>query len=178
MSSVGRRYAKAIYELAAQEKLEERVGKELSEAATMWATSPELRMVFENPRVPADVRKKTLADIATRSAFAPLTKNTLGLLGERGRLADLADISRSYQAFSEERGGSVKAEVISATALPEAYFLELARGLERATGKKVKIEKKVDPSIIGGIVAKVGDKIFDGSLRNRLDGLKDELLGQ
>lgn len=178
MTSVARRYAKAIYELAAQDKLEERVGKELTDAASMWSESAELRMIFENPRVSSDIRKKTLTDIATRSAFAPLTKNSLSLLVDRGRIGELPAIARSYQSFSDEYGGSIKAEIVSATDLPEAYFLELTRSLEKVTGKKVKVEKRVDPALIGGIVAKVGDKIFDGSIRNRLDELKGELLGK
>ena len=178
MSSVGRRYAKAIYSLATDEKAEERIGAELAQMAQIWAESSVLRTVFENPQIHSDARKKVVSEIADRAGFTLTVKNSLLLLAERMRLRDLADINRSYHTILEERSGTVHAEVTTAAHLSDAYFAELTKSLEKVLGKKVKIAHKVEPALIGGVVTKVGDKIFDGSLRNRLVELKDELLSQ
>ncbi|MBK8170492.1 MAG: ATP synthase F1 subunit delta [Sandaracinaceae bacterium] len=177
MSSIGKRYARAILDLASADKSEDRVGKELTELSKMWTENANLRVVFENPQITPVQRKAVLNELVAKAAFSPVTRNLLMVLVDNLRVSDIADIARVYQTIAAERGGSVKAEVTTATALPEAYYAELTRTLESVTGKKVQIERKLDPSLIAGVVTRVGDTVFDGSLKNRLGELKDELLG-
>lgn len=177
MSSIGKRYGRAILDLAAQDHSEERVGKELTQVAALWHDNANLRSVFENPQFTPAQRKAVLNDIVVRAGFSPVTRNLLMVLVDNLRVSDIGDIARVYQTLAADRGGNVKAEVTTAVALPEAYYAELTKTLETVTGKKVQIERKLDPSLIAGVVTRVGDTVFDGSLKNRLGELKDELLG-
>jgi len=173
--SLAKRYARAVFELADEAKQVERVGKDLQDVSSMWSSSSELQELFKNPGFAADVRKQVLTDLATRAALSPTVRNTLLYLSDRGRLSALPLIAQTYARLAEEKAGGVRAEVISASPLTEAYYQSLQRTLEQATGKKVTIEKKTDPSLIAGVVTRVGDQVFDGSVRNRLNELRDSL---
>lgn len=175
-SSVGRRYARALIELAEANKQTERVAKDLLDFADSFAKNKDLRGVFENPQVTRDQRKKILTTLLDRMAVAPVVKSALLLLGDRGRLKHIGDIAEAFQAISEDRAGRVRAEVTTAVDMPEAYFAELTKVLEGVTGKKVVLVKKQDPAIIAGVVTRVGDKVFDGSVRTRLGELKERML--
>jgi F-type H+-transporting ATPase subunit delta len=105
----------------------------------------------------------------------PLVRDTLLLVSDRGRMGQVEDIASAYQEQAEARSGRVRAEVVTASELPEAYFTELQKTLERVTGKKVSVARRVDPSLLGGVVTRVGDQVFDGSLKHQLQELKHEL---
>lgn len=175
-SSLGKRYAQALLELAVESNQVESVGRDLTALVATWQSSRELRETFVNPRYGADVRRRILDDILAKSSVSPLLQNTLRLLGDRRRLMYLPDIADAYALLAEARSGKVRAEVVTATALPDSYFAELTATLERVTGKKITLVRKVDPSIIGGVVTRVGDRVFDGSLKNQLHLLEEELL--
>ena len=178
MSSLGRRYAKALYDLALAENGVDRVQRELLSIADAWDASPELRNVFENPAFAPDAKKKVLLSIAERLGVSKLVVSTVSLLADRRRLRYVRDIADAFVAIVERTSGRVRAEVITASALPDAYYAQLAKVLSDATGREVTITKKVDPSIIGGVVTRVGDTVYDGSIKNRLSDLKSELLAQ
>jgi F-type H+-transporting ATPase subunit delta len=177
MSAVARRYAKALYDLAKEDNAVERVQRELVAAADAWDTSTELRAVFENPAFAPEQRKAVIAGIAQRIGASRIVANTLGMLADRRRMRNVREIADAFVAKTEAASGRVRAEVITAAPLPDAYYVELAKVLKTAVGREVSITKKVDPSIIGGVVTRVGDTVFDGSLVNRLADIKNELLG-
>lgn len=178
MSAIGRRYGKAILDLAAEQNQVDRVSRNLADLKRAWEQSEHLREVFENPSVSVQDRKKIIDALAGRMGLTPIVKNALGLLSDRRRMRYLPEIIDAYERLAEERAGRVRAEVVTATALPETYFVQLQRTLEGVTGKKVSLIRRVDPSIIGGVVARVGDRVFDGSIRTRLNELEDELLAR
>ena len=173
---IARRYAKALLDLAEESNQLDQVSRHLEELVGAWDASPELRDVFENPGVGTEQRKKVIGAIADRMGLSPLVKNTLLLLSDRRRLRHLPEIADAYRQLAEEKAGLVRAEVVTATAMPESYFAELQRTLESVTGKKVVLVKREDPSLIAGVVTRVGDKVFDGSVQNRLNELREELL--
>jgi len=173
--AVGKRYARAILELANEQKQIERTGKELNELATMWAESKELQELFANPSFTAAARKTALTEILSRAMVSPLVKNSLLYLSDSGRLAALPDVARLFTELAATQAGTVRAVVTSAGPLSDAYYGQLQRALEQATGKKVSIEKKTDASLIAGVVTRVGDQVFDGSLRARLGEMKESL---
>jgi F-type H+-transporting ATPase subunit delta len=173
--SLARRYARALLELATEQRLVERVKKDLEELSGMWTESPELRELFLNPKFEASVRKAALSEVVTRAGVSPLVRNAVLYLADRNRIIALPDVTRAFADLAERATGTVRAEVTSAAALPESYYLSLQRALEQATGKRVAIEKKTDASLIAGVVTRVGDKVFDGSIRTRLADLKDSL---
>jgi F-type H+-transporting ATPase subunit delta len=173
--ALAKRYARAILELAAEQRLVDKVGKELTELAAVFADSLELQGIFANPKTGAEGQKAVLKEIATRMGVSPVTRSSVLYLADQGRISALSDIARTYATLAEERGGTVRAEVTSAAPLPESYYVQLARALEQTTGKKVTIERKTDPSLIAGVVTRIGDQVFDGSVRTRLNDLKESL---
>jgi F-type H+-transporting ATPase subunit delta len=178
MSAVARRYAKALYDLAKEQNAVERVQRELISVADAWDTSAELRGVFENPAFSPEARKKVVVAVAQRVAASPMIVNALSMLADRNRMKNVREIADAFVSRTEAASGRVQAEVVSAAPLPDAYYAELATVLKRAVGRDVTITKKVDASIIGGVVTRVGDTVFDGSITNRLADLKNELLSQ
>lgn len=172
---LGRRYASALLSLAEQAGNVEKVGQDLRDFTSSWNDSRELRAAFENPIVGQEARQKILRDIAAESGMEALVRDTLLLVSDRNRMRHVGEIAEAFQILSEARSGRVRAEVVTASELPPAYYQELQRTLERVTGKKVSIAKQVDPSLLGGIVTRVGDQVFDGSLKHQLEELKGEL---
>jgi F-type H+-transporting ATPase subunit delta len=173
--SLARRYARALLELANEQRQVDRVKKELEELSAMWVSSTELRELFGNPQFGAQARKAALTEIITRAGVSPLVRNAVLYLADHGRILALADIARAFGELAEKAAGTVRAEVTSAAPLSESYYLQLQRALEQATGKRVAIERKTDASLIAGVVTKVGDQVFDGSVRTRLAELKETL---
>lgn len=172
---VGRRYASALLALTGSAGNTDKVLQDLNDFAASWKDNRDLRSVFENPVVKSEARRTVLRELAAASGMDSLLLNTLLLLSDRGRLNYVTDLAEAFQAAAETRSGKVRAEVISAAELPEAYFTELQKTLERVTGKQVSVAHRVDPSLLGGVVTRVGDQVFDGSLKNRLQELTHEL---
>jgi len=177
-SAVGRRYGRALLDLATENGKAELVAGELETMTNGWMASPELRDVFQNPNVSSDARRGIVRALCDKIGASELVRNTLSMLSDRRRMAHLPEIRTAYEALRETRAGKVRAEVITALPMPEGYFTELQKTLETVTGKKVVIARREDPSLIAGVVTRVGDRVFDGSVRNRLDELKDELLSR
>ncbi len=173
--ALAKRYARAILALATEGSQVDRVRSDLKDVAAMWEASPELRELFANPGFSPKERKTVLSDIAARSGISPISRNSLLYLADSGRLAALPEVARSYGELAEKQAGTVRAEVTSASPLTEVYYTQLQRVLEQATGKKVTIERKTDASLIAGVVTRVGDQVFDGSIRTRLTDLKETL---
>jgi F-type H+-transporting ATPase subunit delta len=172
---LGRRYASALITLAEQAGNLSKIASDLHDFAATWQSSPELRTLFENPKVGVATRREILRDLAQASGMDPLLRNTLLLLSDRGRIRELGQIVEAFDSLAEVRSGRVRAEVVTASELPDAFFAELQKTLELVTGKQVVIAKSVDPSLLGGVVTRIGDQVFDGSVSHRLSELKHEL---
>ena len=177
-SAVGRRYGRAIIDLADEQGRREDVARELKDVLAAWKESRELRDVFQNPAFGAESRKGILEALAARIGVSPMVKHALLLLSDRRRLRHLPEVIDAYLELAEERAGRVRAEVTTAGSMPESYFEELRKTLCHVTGKDVVLVRREDPSLIAGVVTRVGDRIFDGSLKNQLKELEDELLGR
>ncbi len=173
---IGKRYARALLELAQEQSQVSKVGNDLADLEKAWNDSAELRSTFENPAIAGDVRRKILDDLASRMGLAPTVKTTLFLLSDRRRMRFLPDVVEAFRNLSEDIEKQVRAEVTTATAMPESFFTQIQQELERGTGKKVLLTRKQDPAIIGGVITRMGDRVLDGSLRTRLAELQDTLL--
>ena len=103
-------------------------------------------------------------------------RDSLLLLADRNRLRHVGEVAASYDADAEARSGRLTAEVTTAEELPASYFSELTATLKQVTGKDVVVAKKIDPSLIAGVVTRIGDQVFDGSIKHQLSELKEELL--
>jgi F-type H+-transporting ATPase subunit delta len=176
VSVLGKRYASALLNLAADAQAVDQIGRDLRDFVNAWDSSKELRTAFENPKVSQQQRYQIIKDLAASSGMHDKVRDTLAVLSDRQRIRNVGDVADAYEAMAEARSGRLRAEVTTATELPDSYFTELSRTLQQITGREVVLQRKVDPSLVGGVVARVGDQVFDGSLKNRLSELKSELL--
>lgn len=175
-SGVARRYARALFELASEEKQVEPVSTALTGLADNVEGSNELRSILESPRYTPEVKKAVLGGVAQRLAAPGVVQNLIAMLIDRNRLGQLRGIADEFEQMAERAAGRLRAEIISATPLPESYYDQLQKTLSEATGRQVTLHRRQDPSLIGGVVAKVGDTVFDGSIKNRLTDLRHQLL--
>lgn len=172
---LSRRYAKAIFDLGSQHGNLDALGAELRTIANAMKVSAELAATLSSPAIRRSDRRKVLDAILARINAQPLTKNTVHFLLEGERLGYLPVISREVDAMIEAKAGRVAAEVVSAKPLDPAQLSQITAALEKLSGKKVSISRREDPDLLGGVVAKVGDTVYDGSLRTQLRTLRDEL---
>jgi F-type H+-transporting ATPase subunit delta len=177
-SLVARRYAKALIELGVDAGNLDALVREISAIAEVFESSAELRAVLDNPQVPRASRKSVLTEIAQKLGASQITRNTLGLLTDNGRLRTLPAIARELRGEADRRAGVVRAMVTSAAPLSDVYVQKLTSALEGRYQKKVVVERGVDPALLAGVVTRIGDTVIDGSLRAQLDELKSELLPQ
>lgn len=174
--SIARRYARALFEIGVDGGTFEALGQEIGELASLWTASPELRQALTNPVFRADEKRRVLEQILPRVAPTAEVRRLAMLLLERRRIPLLPSIARAYRDFADAHTGRVRARVTSAELLTPAAVDRVRRALEERTGKKVIVETAVDASLIGGVVAQVGDLVLDGSVRTQLDDLRSKLL--
>ncbi|HXX67691.1 MAG TPA: ATP synthase F1 subunit delta [Polyangiaceae bacterium] len=173
---VARRYARALLELGVEEGKLDRIVTDFETVADAWKTSGELRQALENPLVPGETKRAVVRELADQIGAAPTTQNALLFLVDRHRLRVLPYLARALQDLADGREGVVRAEVTTAVPLPDAYYGRLQARLERLTGKRIVLDRKIDPSLVAGVVTRIGDRIIDGSLRTRLDSLREAIL--
>lgn len=169
--SLARRYAKAVFGLGTPD----RIAADLRSLAKAMKDSAELQTALNNPAIRRADRRKVLDALLQRIGSQPHTKNLVYLLLDGERLFALPEIARELDAMIQATSNHVTAEVTSAKPLDAAQLSSITAALEKLSGKKVDITKKEDPSLLGGVVAKVGDTVYDGSLRTQLRTLRDEL---
>ena len=167
-------YASAIFEIARSEDQLERVGDELYRIARSLEASTELRDALTDRRIPIDRKVAVLGDLLDGQA-SPLSAGLVNFIVGVGRAADLPAIADSLAARAAGERDAAIAEVRSAVELDDETVARLAVSLSKATGKQVEVKTVVDPAVLGGIVARVGDTVIDGSLRHRLEELRDKL---
>jgi F-type H+-transporting ATPase subunit delta len=171
-----RGYAEALFAVAEAEGETQAVETQLFAFAKMLETQPKVREALIDPALPTENKRGLIRDALGERAN-PIAANLLGLLVEQGRGRELGRILEELVAVSAERRAHAVAEVRSAVALDEAQRARLVEALSAATGRQVEVRVVVDPGVIGGVVARVGDEIFDGSVRSRLRDARRQLAG-
>lgn len=175
LGSLSRRYAKAVFSIGQANGNLEAMGNDLRSLAKAMKESEELVTVLTNPAIRRNDRRRVLDALLGRIGAQPHTKNLVYILLDGERLGSVEGISRELDAMIEARSGRVTAEVVSARPLDQAQMAQITAALEQLSGKKVDVARREDPSLLGGVVAKVGDVVYDGSLRTQLRTLRDEL---
>ena len=171
-SNVGARYAQALFDLAKDQNQVAKVEADLKSLKAAIADSRDLRVLLESPAFPAEDKAKGLAAIANAAGFTATTKKFLGLLAANGRAAALAAAIAAFERLAADARGEVQAQVVTAVPLTAAQAKGVAQALRQALGKDPQIETRVDPAILGGLKVRVGSRLFDASLRSKLDSLK------
>lgn len=178
LQTVARRYATALADVAIERREEREVQNELDQWAEMIEAHSQLKEVFANPTIVYDHKRKVLEELISRSRVRETTASFLRVLLKNQRLSQLRDIAERYGQVLDERGGVVAAHVTTARPIPEDLKNSLHETLAAATGRKVRLSFTTDESIIGGLVARIGSTIFDGSVQSQLDRLANEMAGR
>lgn len=176
MSALGRRYAKALLDLAREQGQIDTVLRDVGKLSDAWKSSGELREIVQNPVIPRPALKAAVDAVMEKLGCSAIVRNTVNLLADKGRLGRLDEVLAELDALAEAETGRVRVEVVSAKPLADAYYERLAEKFKRVTEREVVLVKKEDPSLIGGVITRIGDQLFDGSIRNRLSELRETLL--
>jgi F-type H+-transporting ATPase subunit delta len=176
-SKAAARYAKALFGLAREDHRLSETRSEVERLEALFESNEELRNALLTPLYPADQRKAVLRAVADRLSLSPLVTKFLCFLIDQRRLIDHTTIATEFGRLADEDAGLLTAEVVSASPLDDRRRDRLRRALSERTGREVRIEASVDPSLVGGAIAKVGDLVFDGSIRTQLEQLRTNLLG-
>jgi len=169
---VGGRYAKALFDLATDEKNVAAVEADLRALKKMRGESKDFRSLLASPAFSAADKGRGLQALAAKAGFSATTRKFLGLLAANGRADILPEVIADFEIMSARARGSVSAQVTSAIALTAAQVKAITSALATALGQAPEIETLIDPSILGGLKIKVGSRLFDASVRSKLDSLK------
>jgi F-type H+-transporting ATPase subunit delta len=171
-SGVAGRYATALFELALEEKALDRVAVDLTTFNEALDAFEDLVRLVKSPVFSADEQGRALAAILEKLKIEGLTKNFLLLVAKNRRLFAAPDMIRAFRAMLARHRGETSAMVTAASKLTEAQVTALKQALKAALGKEVMLEERVDTSLLGGLVVKVGSRMVDTSLRTKLNSLK------
>ena len=174
--ALSRRYARALLELGKDAGQIDPFAADLAAfSAAMAAGGGMLSGALLNPGLTTAERRAVMDAVLEKMALSPMVTNFLRLLVDKNRLMLFADIGEAYQAMADVEAGRVRATVTTAAALDAAAAQQIKAVLERSTGKSVLVDYQVDPELIGGVVARVGDTVYDASIRARLREMKETL---
>jgi F-type H+-transporting ATPase subunit delta len=175
--TIARRYSTALADVVIDHNEADAVKNELAMLGDMFEKNGNLQVVFSNPSIAFTEKAKVLDALIARTKPSKTTSNFLKVLLQNGRVGDIADINKRFAAVLEERSGLVSAEITSARELPDGERAEFGKNLEKITGKKVNIKYEIDPNIIGGVITRIGSTVYDGSVKTKLENLKEQLIG-
>lgn len=171
--ALSRRYAKALLSIGKENGSVDAYRKELFSIARLFENHAELRSILSNPLHPYSERRKLLQSLLEKLSVSKIMSSFLLLLFDKGRIAILGEVEQSYQFFADKEENIVRAEIVSAVSLKEESVSSIRNALARLTSRDVFLELREDARIIGGIITKVGDLIYDGSIRTQLWNLRE-----
>jgi F-type H+-transporting ATPase subunit delta len=172
VGSIARRYAKALFSLADEQGQVEQWAKGLDALGQALDEHAELRSTLASPLFEKEQRRNVIAAVASALSLPETPRNFLLLLADRDRLAYLPAIIRDFRAHADERLGRVRAKVTSAVPLTAEESRRISEKLAQATHAQVILETAVDPSLLGGVIAQLGSRGYDGSVRAQLEELR------
>ena len=171
------RYARALFDVASREGADlAALERDLSAFASLVAGHEGLGRVLANPAIPAVRKRGVVEQLLSRAQVPPILDKLLLMLAERDRLVLLPELSTAFQQRLREHARDVRAEVVTAIALPPDRVAALEQSLAQASGRQVQLEARVDPAIIGGAVTRVGSTVYDGSVTRQLEKMKAALI--
>ena len=174
--TIARRYSTALADAVLKTGDADGVRTELEIVGTLFRDNTELRGVFDNPAINHTNKEKVLDALIAKLKPSKTTSNFFRVLLQNGRLTAVSEINDRFGSILEERSGLVSAEITSARELPATEKAEFEKNLQKITGKKVNINYNIDKNLIGGVVTRIGSTVYDGSVRTKLDTLKEQLV--
>lgn len=174
-NAIAKRYAKALVQIGAEEGLVDKFSAELTQFTGILAGNSNLNAVFSNPAYGIEAKREILKDIIAKVGVSTNVANFLQLLLDRNRLPFLPQIVDSFNSFADELSGVIRPTLTSGLPLEQSQIDEIKNSLTKATGKQVVLKVEVDPTLIGGVMTKIGDKVYDGSIKTQLAKIQDIL---
>lgn len=178
MKSASLQYANAVADVALAQDAAEPALKQLKDFVAAFGESAELRNVLASPAVPKEEKHGVIEKIGARLGATKIIRNFLFVIADHHRTHILPEILATFQEVVRQRQGIAEAEISSAVELSAAQKKRFGQILERITGKKVEAKFSLDPALLGGAVVRVGDTIYDGSVRNSLNEMRARLAGE
>ena len=175
--TVARRYASALADVIIERGEEAQVQEELTAWEKMILGNESLLEAFSNPTVPYEQKGRVLNELIGRTRVVGTTANFLRILLKNQRLAELPHVNAKLAQVLDERAGVVSAQVMSARPVSDDIKASLDEKLGGITGKRIRLSFEIDETLLGGIVTRIGSTIYDGSVRNQLKRLGEELAG-
>jgi F-type H+-transporting ATPase subunit delta len=177
MASMAGRYAAALFDLAKEQRQLEQVERDVAVFQAMLDASGELQRLVRSPVISAEDQEKALSALMAKAGVSGLTANFTRLIARNRRLFAVADMLKNFRALLARERGEVSADVTSAHALTNEQMQLLSDTLRTSIGKNVRIDTRVDPALLGGLIVKVGSRMIDSSLRTKLNNLKVVMKG-
>jgi F-type H+-transporting ATPase subunit delta len=171
------RYAAALFDIADERRMLDEAASDLRELRTMLAESVDLSRLVRSPILTRGEQGKAVLALAERAGFAPLVRDFLAVVAKNRRLFAVPAMIEAYLAKLAERRGEVTAEVVAAQPFSQTQLALLSDQLRRTIGRRVSVEPRVDPGLIGGMIVKVGSRMVDGSLKSKLQRLQLAMKG-
>lgn len=176
-TEAGERYASALFDLARESDAIDAASGDLATLKAMLAESEDLTRLAESPAFSADDKQAALVAVAEKAGLSNLVRDFLGVLARNRRAFELVGVIAAFERLAAAYRGVTTAEVVSAQPLSDAQTRALADALKAAADGEVELSATVDPAILGGLVVRVGSRMFDSSLKTKLAGLKTAMKG-
>ena len=175
MKSASLQYATALADIALEQGAVEPVKKQLGDFGAAFAESAELRNILSSPAVERATKQGVIEKLSARLGASRIVRNFLFVVIDNQRTHLLPEILQTFESVVQQRLGVAEAEVRSAAELSSAQKSTLQQSLEKVTGKKIQAKYSLDPTLLGGAVVRIGDTVYDGSVRNRLNQMRARL---
>ena len=175
---IAERYARALSAVVTETSALDPASEALNEVAVMYGENHDFRNVLSNPAIDTEQRVGVLREILGRASMPAAVLSLVEELVRRGRIGVVGSVAEVFEDLVDARMNRITAEVLSATPLDEEQQARLQAALSRHTDREVRLDRAVDPELLGGVVAKLGSREFDGSVRTRLRRMRDELLAE
>ena len=176
--AVARRYAVALADIVLARGEAQEVREELTAWAELVRANAQLLEAFRHPAITYDQKRSVLEELLRRTQPRPTTANFLKVLLQNGRLAELSEVNTQFAQELDRRSGIVTAQVTTARPLPADAQESLRAQLGQLTGSRVRLQFEVDDELIGGVVTRIGSTLYDGSVRGRLQQIKQRMVGE
>jgi len=170
---ISRRYARALFTLGQQDGSYSEYGRELDEFVNHYKQNADFRYVISSPLFTMEDKKKILNMVLNKAGFSSMTRNFFNVLMDKNRIGSIESISDYYSRLADEASNIVHARIITAMPLEKETLNRVVSTFEGLISKSVRAEVMEDPDIIGGIIVRIGDTFWDGSLRAQIEGLRE-----
>lgn len=172
---VAKRYAKALVELSSEKKLVDKTKADLAAFVAAVYGDAGLQKLFSNPAITPDAKKAVIGEIAVKLQIQPATRRFIEHLAETGRIRHVGEVNQAFNELLAEQQNRAAVKLTTAVPLNNGDLAEIRKKLETVTGKQVEIDAKVDASLIGGARAQIGSVVYDGTIKNQLAKMREQL---